>query len=69
VDPPSLSGDHEEQPRYHSFLVRIWCGSGGWQGEVRTLQSGDHRLFVGVQQLLFLLQSTLEAEDPAGSSS
>jgi hypothetical protein len=56
-----------EQSDYHAFMVRVWRGPAGWQGELYSLQGAATVGFVGLPDLLRQLAAGLGASDPASA--
>ena len=54
-----LQPEASDQDDYQSFLVRIWRGPAGWQGEVYSLQSDKHIAFVGLRQFGAIIRRSL----------
>ena len=52
-----------EQADYHAFMVRVWRGPEGWQGELFSLNGSATLSFVGLHELLGRLAASLGAPE------
>jgi hypothetical protein len=48
-----------EQADYHAFMVRVWRGPAGWQGEIYSLEGADTLAFESLPELLRRLAASL----------